>query len=187
MSSHRTQCRHRAVLWWSQSHKRLVGNKAHFTHSHLHFYSFLDGVNVAKAISLKESSRTLVLSESFLLSFIRVTLTTNLPPQVSFKMWHKRQTKSPGTEQQQQPFSLSLLASCNSMDLRRGSQVAVDRVLKLLAAHTKIMTTAAEIAQVASHYSLDKWCSTYRRNKWIGYRLRRELRPVQRSRELFNL
>ncbi|KAF8166032.1 GroEL-like apical domain-containing protein [Crassisporium funariophilum] len=36
------------------------------------------------------------------------------------------------------------------MDLRRGSQAAVDRVVEFLAAHTKTITTIAEIAQVAT-------------------------------------
>jgi chaperonin GroEL len=36
------------------------------------------------------------------------------------------------------------------MDLRRGSQAAVDRVVEFLAAHTKTITTTAEIAQVAT-------------------------------------
>ena len=36
------------------------------------------------------------------------------------------------------------------MDLRRGSQAAVDRVVEYLSAHTKTITTTAEIAQVAT-------------------------------------
>jgi chaperonin GroEL len=36
------------------------------------------------------------------------------------------------------------------MDLRRGSQAAVDRVVSFLSAHTKTITTTAEIAQVAT-------------------------------------
>jgi hypothetical protein len=36
------------------------------------------------------------------------------------------------------------------MDLRRGSQVAVDRVVNFLATNTKTITTTAEIAQVAT-------------------------------------
>ena len=36
------------------------------------------------------------------------------------------------------------------MDLRRGSQAAVDRVVEFLSAHTKTITTTAEIAQVAT-------------------------------------
>ncbi|KIK92160.1 hypothetical protein PAXRUDRAFT_830223 [Paxillus rubicundulus Ve08.2h10] len=44
----------------------------------------------------------------------------------------------------------NVAAGCNPMDLRRGSQAAVDRVVEFLAAHTKTITTTAEIAQVAT-------------------------------------
>ncbi|KAG5731520.1 Heat shock protein 60, partial [Termitomyces sp. T112] len=44
----------------------------------------------------------------------------------------------------------NVAAGCNPMDLRRGSQAAVDRVVDFLAAHTKTITTTAEIAQVAT-------------------------------------
>jgi chaperonin GroEL len=44
----------------------------------------------------------------------------------------------------------NVAAGCNPMDLRRGSQAAVDRVVQFLAAHTKTVTTTAEIAQVAT-------------------------------------
>jgi len=40
----------------------------------------------------------------------------------------------------------NVAAGCNSMDLHRGSQAAVDRVVELLSAHTKTITTTAEIA-----------------------------------------
>ncbi|KAI5981508.1 chaperonin GroL [Pisolithus marmoratus] len=44
----------------------------------------------------------------------------------------------------------NVAAGCNPMDLRRGSQAAVDRVVEYLAANTKTITTTAEIAQVAT-------------------------------------
>ena len=44
----------------------------------------------------------------------------------------------------------NVAAGCNPMDLRRGSQAAVDRVVEFLAANTKKVTTTAEIAQVAT-------------------------------------
>ncbi|KAI0942203.1 chaperonin [Taiwanofungus camphoratus] len=44
----------------------------------------------------------------------------------------------------------NVAAGCNPMDLRRGSQAAVDRVVEFLASHTKTITTTAEIAQVAT-------------------------------------
>lgn len=44
----------------------------------------------------------------------------------------------------------NVAAGCNPMDLRRGSQAAVDRVVEYLSAHTKTITTTAEIAQVAT-------------------------------------
>jgi len=44
----------------------------------------------------------------------------------------------------------NVAASCNPMDLRRGSQAAIDRVVEFLASQTKTITTMAEIAQVAT-------------------------------------
>ncbi|KAH9478385.1 chaperonin [Psilocybe cubensis] len=44
----------------------------------------------------------------------------------------------------------NIAAGCNPMDLRRGSQAAVDRVVSFLSAHAKTITTTAEIAQVAT-------------------------------------
>uniref|UniRef100_A0A8H7XUA5 Heat shock protein 60 n=1 Tax=Psilocybe cubensis TaxID=181762 RepID=A0A8H7XUA5_PSICU len=44
----------------------------------------------------------------------------------------------------------NVAAGCNPMDLRRGSQAAVDRVVSFLSAHAKTITTTAEIAQVAT-------------------------------------
>jgi len=44
----------------------------------------------------------------------------------------------------------NVAAGCNPMDLRRGSQAAVDRVVDFLSKHTKTITTTAEIAQVAT-------------------------------------
>jgi len=44
----------------------------------------------------------------------------------------------------------NVAAGCNPMDLRRGSQAAVDRVVEFLSHHTKKITTTAEIAQVAT-------------------------------------
>ena len=44
----------------------------------------------------------------------------------------------------------NVAAGCNPMDLRRGSQAAVDRVVEFLSANTKTITTTAEIAQVAT-------------------------------------
>ncbi|EMD31541.1 hypothetical protein CERSUDRAFT_144847 [Gelatoporia subvermispora B] len=44
----------------------------------------------------------------------------------------------------------NVAAGCNPMDLRRGSQAAVDRVVEFLSSHAKTITTTAEIAQVAT-------------------------------------
>ena len=41
-------------------------------------------------------------------------------------------------------------AGCNSMSLRRGSKAAVNCVVEFLSAHTKTITTTAEIAQVTT-------------------------------------
>jgi len=44
----------------------------------------------------------------------------------------------------------NVAAGCNPMDLRRGSQAAVDNVVQFLSAQTKTITATAEIAQVAT-------------------------------------
>ncbi|NXD32281.1 HSP60 protein, partial [Spelaeornis formosus] len=44
----------------------------------------------------------------------------------------------------------NVAAGCNPMDLRRGSQAAVEAVLKFLEANKRAITTSAEIAQVAT-------------------------------------
>ncbi|KAF8553039.1 chaperonin Cpn60/TCP-1 [Imleria badia] len=44
----------------------------------------------------------------------------------------------------------NVAAGCNPMDLRRGLQAAVDRVVEFLSVNTKKVTTTAEIAQVAT-------------------------------------
>ena len=49
----------------------------------------------------------------------------------------------------------NVAAGCNPMDLRRGSQKAVDQVIEILEAQKKVITTSEEIAQVClfSHYA----------------------------------
>ena len=44
----------------------------------------------------------------------------------------------------------NVAAGCSPMDLRRGSQAAVERVVEFLSKNTKTVTTTAEIAQVAT-------------------------------------
>ena len=44
----------------------------------------------------------------------------------------------------------NVAAGCNPMDLRRGSQAAVERVVEFLSKNTRTITTTAEIAQVAT-------------------------------------
>ncbi|ODN83252.1 hsp60-like protein, variant [Cryptococcus amylolentus CBS 6039] len=44
----------------------------------------------------------------------------------------------------------NVAAGCNPMDLRRGAQKAVDKVLEVLASNKKVITTSEEIAQVAT-------------------------------------
>lgn len=44
----------------------------------------------------------------------------------------------------------NVAAGCNPMDLRRGSQLAVERVIEFLAENKKEITTSGEIAQVAT-------------------------------------
>lgn len=47
-------------------------------------------------------------------------------------------------------IDFSRLSGCNPMDLRRGSQRAVEKILEVLEANKKLITTSAEIAQVRS-------------------------------------
>lgn len=44
----------------------------------------------------------------------------------------------------------NVAAGCNPMDLRRGTQAAVEAVIKYLEVNKKEITTSAEIAQVAT-------------------------------------
>src|SRR5689334_18785691 len=44
----------------------------------------------------------------------------------------------------------NVAAGCNPMDLRRGSQKAVEKVLEILEANKRVITTSEEIAQVAT-------------------------------------
>jgi chaperonin GroEL len=44
----------------------------------------------------------------------------------------------------------NVAAGCNPMDLRRGSQSALNHIVSYLSANTKTITTTAEIAQVAT-------------------------------------
>jgi chaperonin GroEL len=48
----------------------------------------------------------------------------------------------------------NVAAGCNPMDLRRGAQKAVDKVLEVLEANKRDITTSEEIAQV-SHHSIN--------------------------------
>jgi chaperonin GroEL len=44
----------------------------------------------------------------------------------------------------------NVAAGCNPMDLRRGSQSTLNHIVSYLSANTKMITTTAEIAQVAT-------------------------------------
>jgi chaperonin GroEL len=44
----------------------------------------------------------------------------------------------------------NVAAGCNPMDLRRGSQAAMECVVEFLSKNTKTITTTAEIGQVAT-------------------------------------
>jgi chaperonin GroEL (HSP60 family) len=45
----------------------------------------------------------------------------------------------------------NVAAGCNPMDLRRGSQKAVDKVLEILESNKRDITTSEEIAQVSKN------------------------------------
>jgi chaperonin GroEL len=42
----------------------------------------------------------------------------------------------------------NVAAGCSPLELRRGSQLAVDHVVEFLKANSKVVTTSSEIAQV---------------------------------------
>ena len=46
----------------------------------------------------------------------------------------------------------NVAAGCNPMDLRRGAQKAVDKVLEILESNKRDITTSEEIAQVSWHF-----------------------------------
>lgn len=48
----------------------------------------------------------------------------------------------------------NVAAGCNPMDLRRGSQKAVDKVIEILEKQKKVITTSEEIAQVRPYKPL---------------------------------
>lgn len=50
----------------------------------------------------------------------------------------------------------NVAAGCNPMDLRRGAQMAVDAVVDFLKAHTKVITTPQEVAQVSTLFQRNK-------------------------------
>jgi len=52
----------------------------------------------------------------------------------------------------------NVAAGCNPMDLRRGAQKAVDKVLEILESNKRDITTSEEIAQVSSSSS-DRICA----------------------------
>ncbi|KAJ7471740.1 chaperonin Cpn60/TCP-1 family [Mycena latifolia] len=98
-----------------------------------------DGVTVAKAVSLKDKFENLgarliqdVAQKTNEIAGDGTTTATVLA----------RAIYSEGVK--------NVAAGCNPMDLRRGSQAAVDRVVQFLSSHTKTITTTAEIAQVAT-------------------------------------
>lgn len=43
----------------------------------------------------------------------------------------------------------NVAAGCNPLDLRRGTQLAVEHVLEFLKTNSRVVTTSAEIAQVS--------------------------------------
>ena len=113
----------------------------------VYFYSLiflnisLDGVTVAKPITLEDKFENL--GARYVLTFLHISHTNHTQLLVLSKMSLKKRTKW-------LEMVLQLAAGCNPMDLRRGSQAAVDNVVQYLSAQTKTITTTAEIAQVAT-------------------------------------
>ncbi|KAJ7621819.1 chaperonin Cpn60/TCP-1 family [Mycena rosella] len=99
----------------------------------------LDGVTVAKAVALKDKFENL---GARLIQDVAAKTNETAGDGTTTATVLARAIYAEGVK--------NVAAGCNPMDLRRGSQAAVDRVVQFLSAQTKTITTTAEIAQVAT-------------------------------------
>ncbi|KAL1406799.1 chaperonin [Vanrija albida] len=98
-----------------------------------------DGVSVAKAITLKDPVENL---GARLVQDVASKTNDTAGDGTTTATVLARAIYSEGVK--------NVAAGCNPMDLRRGSQKAVDKVLAVLEANKRVITTSEEIAQVAT-------------------------------------
>ncbi|NXD32322.1 HSP60 protein, partial [Spelaeornis formosus] len=98
-----------------------------------------DGVSVAKAISLKDPVENL---GARLVQDVASKTNDTAGDGTTTATVLARAIYSEGVK--------NVAAGCNPMDLRRGSQKAVEKVLEILEANKRVITTSEEIAQVAT-------------------------------------
>ncbi|KGB79735.1 hsp60-like protein [Cryptococcus deuterogattii 99/473] len=98
-----------------------------------------DGVSVAKAITLKDPVENL---GARLVQDVASKTNDTAGDGTTTATVLARAIYSEGVK--------NVAAGCNPMDLRRGAQKAVDKVLEVLVANKKVITTSEEIAQVAT-------------------------------------
>jgi len=98
-----------------------------------------DGVSVAKAITLKDPVENL---GARLVQDVASKTNDTAGDGTTTATVLARAIYSEGVK--------NVAAGCNPMDLRRGSQKAVEKVLEVLEANKRVITTSEEIAQVAT-------------------------------------
>ena len=101
--------------------------------------AFEDGVTVAKAVSLKDKFENL-----------GARLVQDVAQKTNEIAGDGTTTATVLTRAIYAEGVKNVAAGCNPMDLRRGAQAAVEKVVAYLTAHTKTITTSEEIAQVAT-------------------------------------
>jgi chaperonin GroEL len=118
----------------------------------------LHGATVAKSITLKDKFENL--GARYVPAFLSLSLPVTNPPTLSLVQDVAQKTNEIAGDGTTTATVLAraiysegvkdVAAGCNPMDLRRGSQEAVDNVVQFLSAQTKTIATTSEIAQVAT-------------------------------------
>lgn len=120
----------------------------------------LDGVTVAKSIILKDKFENLGARYCSQLFNVHIARTDDKVPNFRLVQDVAQKTNEMAGDGTTTATVLAraiyaegvknVAAGCNPMDLRRGAQAAVERIVEFLSAKTKTITTTAEIAQVAT-------------------------------------
>ena len=127
----------------------------------VYFYSLiflnisLDAVAVAKSITLKDKFENL--GPRYVLTFLHVSHTNHPTPSLVKDVAQKTNEMAGDGTTTATVLARSIYsegvknvaAGCNAMDLRRGSQAAVDNVVQYLSAQTKTITTTAQVATIS--------------------------------------